>query len=211
VNLTSVESDGTRVTRYATASGQSFVVAQPVTDGLSLTVQGAGLRIMRGRGVTQTPKDFTPGQNLNRAHVIANQFGGSGYKDAANLVTTSAHYNQTEMAGSEDSIINGLIQFAESNESAIEDVTFDLTVTVSFGKLLDAALLAVIKQQDWYPKGAPDLDAMLQQKVDEVLDAPLHRVTGVTYEWAASLPTGETTRASVVPRLGPDYWLLIEW
>jgi hypothetical protein len=49
---------------------------------------------------------------------------------------------------------------------------------------------------------------MLLDKIQNVLESPLRRVLGVTYEWTATLPNAAT--ASGNQTIGPDYWLLID-
>jgi hypothetical protein len=197
--------------RYTTVSGQSFVITEPsLISGLATQVEGFGLRIMTGRGVTQDSPHFIPGQNLNRAHIIANQFGGSGYKNSGNLATTSAQYNQVTMREAEVEIINRLIGFAETHQVDVEEVTFDLTVSVSFGALIDQSVFDLIKAQPDYPQNAPELTQYFTAKIAAVVNSPLRRVTQVAYSWTAALPSGATTSGSLPP-IGPDLWLLIDW
>jgi hypothetical protein len=162
---------------------------------------------MSGRGVTEDSPWFTSGQGFNRAHLIANEFGGSGYAEGANLATTSAYYNQTVMRDAERLIGASIVNFAEARGLEPGSVTFDLTVTVRFGELRDAAMIAKIKQQPWFSKEAGgDLDAEIVAKIDDdVVHPKLLRVIGVTYTWASVDPAGLTGVTSIPE----DLWLLV--
>ena len=161
---------------------------------------------MSGRGVTQDSPWFSSGQGFNRAHVVANEFGGSGYTEGLNLVTTSAHYNQVEMRRVELDIGASIVDFADDHDLEPTQVVFDLEVTVRLGALRDPTLLARIKQEPWFSRdAATDLDAEIVAKINSGEVVPdLLRVVGVNYRWNSVTPPGLSGNAS----LGEDLWLL---
>ena len=90
------------------------------------------LKVPGTRGYTVSSGSFNageriPGVNLESAHIMADQFMGSGYKQALNLLLTSDHYNDPVMATAEDSIRDQVtaLQRAHSDKA----VTFNLRVT----------------------------------------------------------------------------------
>ncbi|PSN17901.1 hypothetical protein C7271_15340, partial [filamentous cyanobacterium CCP5] len=202
--------------RYHTEAGQTFDIR--INQGeLTHTVEGLGLQMMSGRGVTQDSPWFTKNQGFNRAHLIANEFGGSGYADGQNLATTSDHYNKNVMRDAERTIGQSIELFAEANGVEVDHVRFDMTVQVTFGNLLDSQILAKIAQQDWFPKeSAEALENDIKQKIEAGdVSEDLMRVTGVVYTWRAripagvvqTLPQGKADRQRTT-RIGPDYWIL---
>ncbi len=78
------------------------------------------------------------------AHLLADQFMGSGYKDALNLVLTSANYNTQVMGGAERAI-RAVIQ-GHLNQFSDDLITFDLQVNVTWQDLHDGEV--VRKLQD---------------------------------------------------------------
>ena len=100
--------DGSQTITYDTPSGQSFTV-QLDANGMLKTVQGTALRLkpdrLKGlRGYTASKSGRkTPGKTeQNASHIIADEFGGSGYKSGHNLITTSNHFNKTIMRQAEE-------------------------------------------------------------------------------------------------------------
>ena len=77
-----------------------------------------------GRGTTQNPDEKILNAGMDSAHIMANMFGGSGYRKAKNIVATSSEYNQTVMASKEREIYNW-IDRSEAN-------SFSLDITVKY-------------------------------------------------------------------------------
>ena len=75
-------------------------------------------------------ESYNGDQRFDSAHLIADWFGGSGYKEALNLVVTSAEYNRVIMAGAEKSIEK---EIKSNSPSAI----FNLTVAATWDQLTD--------------------------------------------------------------------------
>src|SRR5262249_33014110 len=88
------EANGVRTVRYHTVTGQEFVATTDSNNGLTMSVTGINLSFMTGRGVTEKSPASTPNNGFDSSHIIANQFGGSGFAVGGNLVTASAYYNQ---------------------------------------------------------------------------------------------------------------------
>ncbi|MFF5565166.1 hypothetical protein ACFY7Z_30385 [Streptomyces sp. NPDC012623] len=175
-----------RVTTVRTAAGKTFTITEDLKSGLSMRVKGLNLRLKEPgepRGVTQDSPGFVPNQRLNRSHVIADMFGGSGYREALNLVTASDHYNQTVMGDAESDIATGILAFAEAHNLARGEVSMDLTVTVTFGELLKDTFMRNIENQEWYKENDPESDAQLARITKILLTPPVRRVMGVIYDF----------------------------
>jgi hypothetical protein len=109
-------------------------------DGIIQDLSGEGLHLKKdagifGRGATGDAGRSTANSNQNASHLIADQFMGSGYKAAENLITTSDRYNQTVMSGVEGQIKEKVMAFieraAEANFDRV-DVTFGLKVELEW-------------------------------------------------------------------------------
>ncbi|MEU4244751.1 DNA/RNA non-specific endonuclease [Actinoplanes sp. NPDC026619] len=210
------EVNGVRTTKYRTVVGQEFVIVTDASKGLQIKAGGSGLRMMSGRGVTEDSPAFTAGQDLNRAHLIANEFGGSGFAEGDNLITTSAYYNQVTMREAERLIGASIKKYAEDNKRDHREVVFELDVTVSFGALRDTDLLDQIKKDPDFPAAliGTNLDAMIVKMIREKeIHKDLMRVTKITYVWTAALPpAGGRPAPKTMTRdtfIGADEWLLI--
>ncbi len=100
-------------------------------------------------------KGYKGDQRFDSAHLVADWFGGSGYKEALNLVVTSAEYNRVVMAGAEKSIEK---EIKSNSPSAI----FNLTVAATWDQLTDkeiknAATVPAIYKQIMQIKSRLDL------------------------------------------------------
>ncbi|MFE7135177.1 DNA/RNA non-specific endonuclease [Streptomyces sp. NPDC057638] len=204
-----------RVTTYTTRAGKSFkVVEKDPQRSKSLQVIGADLRLKpRGeaRGIHQDSPGMVTNLNLNRAHAIADIFGGSGYRESLNMVTTSDTYNQSDMKQAETTIQNDLINFATAKGHDAADVSLHLTVTIHFGELLADVLTSKIEHQPWwYQEGASPEDMEKAKKklaeiVKKMMHPPVRRVIGVDYVWKLSLPSGAQKPGETT--IGGDEWL----
>lgn len=144
--------DGTTCT-YKGAGGAEFTVSR--IDGLIRQVEGKGLRHKRdldilGRGYTGEASGYVSGRGLASAHLIADQFLGSGYKDALNLITTSAHFNNPVMAGIEKTIRDTWMGYvSELTKASVETshVTFDLTIKVFWVEVDGPKVIALLMRE----------------------------------------------------------------
>ncbi|SCF96040.1 hypothetical protein GA0115254_127738, partial [Streptomyces sp. Ncost-T10-10d] len=191
-----------RVITVRTAAGKTFTVTEDLRTGLQLQVEGMDLRLKEPgdpRGVTQDSPGFLPNQNLNRSHVIADWFGGSGYRDALNLVTASDHYNKTVMGDAESEIATEILAFAEKHDLARGQVSMNLKVTVTFGELLKDVFMRNIQSQEWYTAGDAESEAQLKKLTNILLNPPVRRVMGVVYAFTlastvSSVPSEKGSR-----------------
>ncbi|MGC4174836.1 hypothetical protein [Demequina sp.] len=209
VNIVETEGGGVRTITYSTVTGQTYTSTVNSNNGLSMSVTGENLRFMTGRGVTQDSPAFTVNNGFDRSHIIANEFGGSGYAAGGNLITASSEYNQTHMRGIERRIGDSIAVFANANGRGVTEVSFTMTVTVSFGALRDPAALAEAKallDAQGIRPGA-DLDAEIVQKINAGQVHPdLLRITGIVYTWTFTDPAGGTHS----DQIGADLWLLTQ-
>jgi hypothetical protein len=206
--ISETENGGVRTVRYSTEAGQTFTSTTDTGNGLTITVTGENLRFMSGRGVTQDSPAFTANNGFDRSHVIANEFGGTGYSAGGNLVTASSYYNQNVMRVAERQVGDAIATHASRFGLTETEVSFTMTVTVRFGALRDPAALAQVKSQPWFPgdRAGTDLDAEILQKINAgEVHADLMRVVGVTYQWTFTDPAGGSGGISI----GPDLWLLM--
>lgn len=208
--------DGTKV-RYLTESGQEFDIE---VDGvLPRKVVGFNLTDFMGRGVTQDSPGYVADHDFNRAHVIANRFGGSGYRSAKNLVTTSDHYNKVLMRGAEDAIAAHVAAYVTSQSAGQQVrvrpmssqqavVTFTLSVALEY---VDA-IIRLLAQAIANSPEIPDKDATIRAEIltklaDAGIDSQFKRVTKTDYDltelkFAAGAGPGYKTE------IGEDEWLL---
>ncbi|KQY42947.1 hypothetical protein [Cellulomonas sp. Root137] len=201
--------NGVRTITYDTEAGQHFVITRDTNAGLTISVEGKNLRFRseRGRGETEDSPAFRSNNGFDRSHIIADEFSGSGWSAGGNLVTASAHYNQNVMRAAERRIGTQIANWARQNGLDATEVTFTMTVNVSFGALLDPAALAEITQAGVFPADAGrDLAAEIRAKINAGEVHPdLMRITGVMYEWEFTDPVGP---GGTWP-IGADLWLLI--
>lgn len=207
--------DGTL--KYTTESGQTFSIEQ-TAEGLPTRVIGENLGQFIGRGVTQDSPYFTKNQEFNRAHVIANRFGGSGYRSGRNLVTTSKHYNQELMAGAEDKIADHVdteagpadtrVQATMPPQAAI--VRFSLEVALEY---IDAVLRliadAIKKDPDIKDDDPKVRQAILDKLRENRIDERLKRVKDTKYDLRDLVVAGQG-RQGMKTEIGEDEWLLRE-
>jgi hypothetical protein len=157
--------------------------------------------------VTEDSPAFTVGNGFDRSHIIANEFGGSGFSSGANLVTASAEYNQVVMRGAERTVGTMIRAVAMDHGRTETEVSFTMTVTVSFGALRDPQALAEAKKLPGFPadRVGTDLDAEILRKINAGQVHPdLLRITEILYSWTFTDPPA----GGSVYSIGPDLWLL---
>ncbi|MFN0175744.1 MAG: DUF4157 domain-containing protein [Saprospiraceae bacterium] len=195
VKKSKVEADGSYTLAYDTMAGTTFTV-EVGGDGLVKSMTGTNLRLKRqvgidNRGVTERSEGFVSDEELNAAHLIADQFLGSGYKDSANLVTTSSHFNQVVMGNIEKKIAAKI-----RKEKA---TSFDMSLSVEWGELMNDAVLSRIMKQ--LPDGERDAVRGDVEAFIARVNPTFKRVMNVEYSVVingVSLP---------LPDTGPDAWL----
>lgn len=99
-------SDGRKEITYRYADGEQQFTVILNADGYPTSIKGDKLTIHDlGRGTTQDSEGKIINAGMDAAHLIANMFGGSGYREAQNIIATSAEYNQVVMREKEDLIL----------------------------------------------------------------------------------------------------------
>jgi hypothetical protein len=199
-NLTKyeVEKDGSMKIEYDTYSGTHFVALLD-PKMLVTSIQGKNLKLktdvnISRRGVTERSLGYIENEQLNAAHLIADQFLGSGYKESNNLITTSDYFNKKIMGGIEQKIV-AYIKNKEANE-------FDMTVNVSWGDLNSSQVIHEIMQR------IPSLNrekarADIESFIDRVKPS-FKRCMNVNYSVTV---TNQSTEITKPWNTGPDLWL----
>ena len=187
------------------------------------TIQGNRLRskhlvaeVLGRRGITDRSPDFRENFFLNASHLIADEFTGSGWRQAHNLITTSAYYNQVEMRDMEVRIgdfIKGIANLHAGG--SLSNVTFNMKVDAKFGsalitpdiqqrvktQILDRfggrAVHAAAFERDW--------QALSQQLVQRA--ANLKRVLEIEYEVTVLVNDQPVPNNEFRDKLGPDIYL----
>lgn len=110
-----LEGGGKRIIYGYEEGNQKFTIDIPAS-GYPTKVVGDQLTLHDlGRGYTQDPDGKVKNTGMDAAHIIANMFGGSGYKIGENIVATSAEYNQKTMRRREDQIRDFVEQSADAS------------------------------------------------------------------------------------------------
>ena len=155
-------------------------------------------------------------QKFDSAHLVADWFGGSGYRKALNLVVTSAQYNRVVMKEAEDTIVNEVNKRDQVEDKKSGVNLFDLTVTATWDVLQDSELKSKINEHSilkqlggrepkpWeerkeLAKGAQEaLYNILSSKQDP------RRVLRVRYEGKIKKPANEELERV---KIGCDIWM----
>jgi len=199
------------VVAYTTEAGQTFTVELDEND-LPKKVTGDHLTIFVGRGVTQSSPYYVPNEDFNRAHVIANRVGGSGYRAAHNLVTTSDEYNQGPMRTAEDNLVEYVDDTAgtaeRSTPGAAPVVTFSLEVGLTYADPTDRLVAAKLAQDEHLPDHAPQIREKILEKLREAgISEKLRRVTQTSYR-LDKLVIADKGTPGTTQDAGEDLWLL---
>ncbi|MER6958470.1 hypothetical protein [Streptomyces sp. NPDC000618] len=209
--INSVTQGDTTTTTYTTRAGKNFTVVEKGKDrSESLTVTGHDLNLKPSgapRGITQTPAGFVEGEELNRAHGVADMFGGSGFREGLNLVSTSDHYNKQIQGAAERSIEASIRTFAVLNGVDVGDVSMDLTVTITFGILVGDILKARITSLPWYTASDPEAQQRYRDLLQKVSNPPIRRAEQTKYEYV--LKANGKSKNYSPPPVGADVWLFV--
>jgi Domain of unknown function (DUF4157)/DNA/RNA non-specific endonuclease len=197
---TTIKGGGTDI-QYETAGGAKFH-AIVSADRMKFSISGTKLKLkhdlkIEGRGITQDSPGFIANANLNRSHLIADLFLGSGYKSGANLVSASSTYNNVEMGKVEDDIVR-LIKVNKAKE-------FNLSVKAKLGELKKADIV----QQILNTVPAQERE-MVKASVEQF--ASQHPAFKVILEvnYQVTLTNAETNEVVSMPfNLGPDKYLKV--
>lgn len=201
----------TTTTTYVTRAGKNFTVVEKGKDrSESLTVTGYDLNLKPSgapRGITQTPAGFVEGEEFNRAHGVADMFGGSGFREGLNLVSTSDHYNKQIQGAAERAIEASIQRFAVLNGVDVSEVSMDLTVTITFGMLVGDILKARVTSLPWYKEADPESQQRFLDLLKKVSNPPIRRAEQTKYEYV--LKANDKSKEYNPPPIGADEWLFV--
>jgi hypothetical protein len=174
---------GKKEITYVYADGKQQFKVIIGADGYPESVQGDNLTLHNlGRGVTEDPKGKKTGSGHDAAHLIANMFGGSGYKKAENLVATSAWYNQKRMKDEEDAIKKWINGNPNAHHFSMKvDITYlksDEKVTIE--EIIEA-ILQHIDKDDERRELVKDKKALQEQIDAKLKESGQDRVKSVIY------------------------------
>jgi hypothetical protein len=193
--------DGVVIT-YTTRAGKSFQT-KVGRSGHVTEAQGFDLDLTTlGRGITEDPANKEKNKGQNSAHIIANWFGGSGYRKSMNLMTTSAKFNQEIMGRQENEIVNWV--------GAKKIISFNLKVKVDWGVVNEEKVVnEIIKQIENIGSNPSNKDVKLKKQLLFELarfKPELKSVEDVTY---MTRGTDSAALLHIMPPLstGKDKWL----
>ncbi|PTL85201.1 DNA/RNA non-specific endonuclease [Vitiosangium sp. GDMCC 1.1324] len=197
---------------YTTRKGQHFVVTFDAKLGLTTSIVGTNLSLKgpgdpKNRGITEDSPHYVANKNLNRSHLIADEFKGSGYKEGLNLITTSDHYNQIEMRRAEKRIGDFIID----NKA----ITFSLRVDVTWNEILEQTILQKIVNAHWFKtnyKNATD-PLGLEQELKAKLAACPNLKQCKRVEYTAIITDAEEpalVNLDFFTKIDEDLWLLLD-
>lgn len=110
--------------------------------------EGLALKVPGTRGYTASSGTYgsavdTRGVNIDSAHLLADQFMGSGYKAALNLVLTSDKFNRETMYNAEASITGQITDIQKAHKEKL--VTFNMVVEATWKAVKDDPILEHLK------------------------------------------------------------------
>ncbi len=102
-------------------------------------VGSRGLTIPAGRLA-----EYNYGLLLNSAHVLGDQFSGSGYQKGLNLILTSDEFNKQTMGDAESTLQEAILE--KMNDHKDKFITFDLIVSSVYQVLEEDPLIATLEK-----------------------------------------------------------------
>lgn len=112
-----------------------------INEGRNLVLKKVG-----SRGLTIPAgklAEYNYGMMLNSAHVLGDQFSGSGYKEGLNLILTSDEFNKQTMGKAEGDLQEAILE--KMKEYKNKFVTFDLMVASTYEVLEKDMLIEALK------------------------------------------------------------------
>ncbi|TNE92593.1 MAG: hypothetical protein EP330_01215 [Deltaproteobacteria bacterium] len=209
---------------YETVNGQQFTV-QVAASGVPTNVQSHNLdfRVDGPFGRANTTQDGGSrrvGENQHNAHIIADQFRGSGFRESSNIITTSGTYNGDvsrtgqSMMWAEKQIADWIGAQATLNGV---DARFGMSVDVRWQPLdqVDAAFMRAMKrdtklqQRQGRGDGVVPSEVEIETGISDYMarhpNTKLQRVAGMTYNVA--IECGDSSHLMTPLSIGPDLWL----
>lgn len=173
--------DGRKEITYKYAEGEQQFKVILNTDGYPTSIKGDKLTVHDlGRGTTQDSKGKIINAGMDAAHLIANMFGGSGYKEAQNIIATSAEYNQIVMRKKEDTIMKYILDEKEAKYFSMQvDLEFVKDNTTFEISAIRKALADYAKADD--DRHSLSDSALLQQIEMRLKQTDQKRVKKVVY------------------------------
>jgi hypothetical protein len=189
---------------------KKFTVKQRLSDYLTTSVKGINLSLkpFAGRGVTEEASTHVRSKGMHSAHLVADWFGGCGYKQSLNLISTSDHFNTSVMGGVERTIV--------ARFQSLGAAQFDMQVDVEWGEFLDGnadqATEEQIKARVTSEVQAGERGSRAQRIQDFVRQArstkrKAKRCEKVTYKISFKDNSGKAI-GDLVQAIGPDKWIV---
>ena len=162
-----------------------------IVNGYSLSVKPSGTR-----GVNTAKSSNKDG--THRAHLIADWFKGSGYKEALNIINTSAQYNTGLMYDAEQIIQSGAEDIADEYPDKM--ITFDMEVDAKYYILADNDTLKAFELH-LAKEEVDKLYKILQNNKDP------RWTQSVNYLANNFKADGEVVKGKVKQEIGKDKWI----
>ncbi|MCO4770088.1 MAG: DUF4157 domain-containing protein [Deltaproteobacteria bacterium] len=155
--------------------------------GSGLTLKGTQADDVEGRGMTSNSGNRrTTNAGMNSSHLIPDRLRGSGYKNGANLISTSRHYNVPVMSDKEDSIcerardakeitMNVQVKWMEWDAQTVVDHFVDSKIEAAIVAGLDVDDDKVLQELE------DDVRTELSTKLATLRSSNIKRVENVTY------------------------------
>ena len=125
---------------------------------------------------------------MNSSHLIPDQLRGSGYKDSANIITTSAHYNQVEMRAHEIEMIKPLDAKTAANVTMTVNVDWmewaaDEVVDRFLQDKIATAVIDTDKDEDTVmAELKKEVETELSTRLSQMASSNIKRVKDVHYK-----------------------------
>ncbi len=186
-------SDGDMEFEYEGFRGAKFKIVhrkdQMVTSitGSGLTLKGTQEEDVEGRGMTSNSGNRrTTNAGMNSSHLIPDRLRGSGYKNGANLISTSRHYNVPIMSDKEDAIcerardakeitMNVNVNWMEWASQTVVDHFVDQKIVAALVSGVDVDAPGVLEELE------DDVRTELTTKLAALRSQNIKRVENVTY------------------------------
>ncbi len=116
---------------------------QVIGRGIGVKASGTRGRTDSAGRLLQEGVDTSDLPQLNAAHLIADWFKGSGYRQGLNLILTSDYYNQIVMFGAESQLVQELQDIQADYGDVL--VTLNLRVTAIYEASVDDKVVEVLR------------------------------------------------------------------
>ena len=136
------EAEGNQIITQST-TGKNLVIKDPGRGHTDSVNQEKA-----NNAIAENKQDKNTNIEFNAAHILADQFLGSGYRSALNLVTTSGIYNKEVMGGAEKTIRAKLEQQEKIEKKKNKDnyISFDITVAAEWKPVIDSKIVAQLRK-----------------------------------------------------------------